>query len=292
MDLAMYIGEKIHSGIIECRITLVSANAASMSGPPGTTEIQAHACASLVCNDKNCHVAVMLEGTACMVDEIHTKKIQVGENYLPLNEIVNSLTVDSRFNTFATEGKKYKLAMHVQHTKGSFYRTAFCQSDVLLGSQIGKAPLTFGVDMEYLDDTDVLVHMPVKGKALLKNEMDELHAYVKARAFEIHPPLINHDMLLEKLNWAPISLFTGCTNGFDTKRQFMNCMLHITALNGEELHTIQQRCQHEADKFNADPNHKDIGAIRVFACMDGVSKVMSIYTDDVGPLEKCLRPGN
>ena len=287
MDLVMYIGQKIHAKVIEPKITLVTANAASMSGPPGTKEIQAHACASLVCNDPACRLAIMLEGTACMVDEVRTKKIQVGSEYMPLTDVANSVSADTHFNTFAQE-TKVKVAMHVQHTKGSFYRTAFCQNNTLLGSQIGKAPLSFGVDMEFLDDPSVLVHMPVQGKVLERDRFEELRRYVQARACEIHPPFLSHEMLLKRLQWAPIALFRGCS-GFDPERPFINCMLHITAHRPEDVGSILARCQKEADAFNTDPKHAGIGLTRAFPSMDGVCKVMSLYTDDTRVLEKCLK---
>ena len=45
MELALFLGEKISKKIIECKITLVSANAASMESVQ--KEVQAHACACM-----------------------------------------------------------------------------------------------------------------------------------------------------------------------------------------------------------------------------------------------------
>ena len=289
MDLAMHIGERLQDGRIECKITLVSANAASMSGPPGTKEIQAHACASMVCHDAKFPMAVMLEGTACMVDEVHTKKVQVGDKFIPLAEIANSLTQDIRFNSFAAEpGAQYKIALHLAHTKGSFYRTAFCQNETLLGSQMGSSPVNYGVDMEYLADRAILIHMPVLGSALPTGGLDQLKDYVKRRAVEIFPPLVDHDTIRERLKWAPISLFKGCKQ-LDTKRPFVTCLMHVTAKDGN-IDPLLARCQKETEKFNADTKHLSFGYMRTFPSMDGVSKVLHIYSDDTTCLEKCLTP--
>ena len=290
MDLVMYVGEHLESGKLECKITLVSANAPSMSGPPGTKEIQAHACASLLCHDSDHPMAVMLEGTACMVDEIQTRKVLVGTHYIPLADIANSLSADPRFNTFLDEPTaKYKTAVHLAHTKGSFYRTAFCQSETLLGSQIGSAPITYGVDMEFLADRSILVHMPVQGTALLKGEFDNLQNYVRRRAVEIHPPLVDHDLIRDRLQWTPITLFKGCNN-LQSHRPFITCLIHVTAQGGKTEEDLLVRCQKEADKFNADPKHANVGLMRAFPSMDGVSKVLHIYSDDVKHLETCLSP--
>jgi hypothetical protein len=289
LDLALFVGNHLKSGVIECKITLVSANAASMSGPPGTKEIQAHACASLVCHDKNYPIAVMLEGTACMVDEIHTKKVQVGTQFFPLTEVANSLSMDPRFNTFSNASEtEIKVAMHVAHTKGSFYRTAFCQSDTLLASQIGQAPISYGVDMEYLADRSILVHMPVMGTALGQGGLETIKDYVVLRSAEIHPPLVDHSVILERLKWAPIQLFKGCKE-LQGKRPYLSCMLHVTANDGN-VKPLLQRCQGEVAKFNADPKHAEIGVMRTFASMDGVSKLFHIYSDNTTSLEKCLQP--
>ena len=289
IDLAMFIGNHLKEGKMECKITLVSANAASMSGPPGTKEIQAHACASLVCHDKDHPIALMLEGTACMVDEVQTKKVQVGNQFFPLTEVANSLSMDPRFNTFINKNEnEIKVAMHVAHTKGSFYRTAFCQSDTLLASQIGQAPISYGVDMEYLADRSILVHMPVMGVALGAGGLDEIKDYVIRRSAEIFPPLVEHDLILERLKWTPIQLFKGCKQ-LQSKRPYLSCMLHVTAMDGN-VKPLLQRCQEEVDKFNADPKHAEFGVMRTFASMDGVSKLFHIYSDNTAALEKCLQP--
>ncbi len=290
MGLAMHLGELISKKIIECKITLVTANAPSMNGEGGglpRMEIQAHACASMVCNDPNVPHAVMMEGTACLVDDQSSKRIKLGSEYFTLSDIANSLTSSPPFNTFMEYGLKTKMALHMTHSRGSFYNTAFCQNDSLIGSQIGSQPLTFGVGMEYLADDGIKVYMPVTGKQLKEGELDGLKRYIAARRSEIHMPLVDHDELRACLKWAPMVPFKGCKELIPGK-PFTTCLVHVAASEQHPLDQLLKRATAEADLFNADTSNAQIGVMRAFASMDGVSKLFHIYSDDTTELAKRL----
>lgn len=290
MDLVMYLGERIANKAIECKITLVSANAPSMGGDvPGACKIQAHACASLVCNVPEFPISVMLEGTACVMDDQYSKRIVLKDRSLLLSDVANSLTVTPPFNTFMQRGRKdVKIGMHVTHTRGSFYRTAFCENESLLGSQIGTcAPLTYGVDMEYLADDSIKVYMPVTGKAVPTDNFEALKQYIAARAEEIHMPLVDHHQIRENLRWAPIAPFRGCKE-LVPGRPYITCMVHVKAELGAEMDELLRTVTEEADRFNADPSFLALGAMRAFKSMDGVSKVLHLYSDDTEALQARL----
>ena len=288
MDLVMYLGEHIANKTIECKITLVSANGASMEGGVRTTHVQAHACASLVCNDPAFPISVMLEGTACVTDDQYSKHMMLGNRSVLLSDVANSLSVSPPFNTFMNRGNPaIKVAFHVTHTKGSFYRTAFCENDTMLGSQIGRAPTQFGVDMEHLADDSIKIYMPVSGKAAPPGSYDSLKQYVSARSSEIHLPLVDHAQIRENLNWVPMTQFRGCKE-LKPGRPYTTCMVHVQANSAIELDTLLQQALTESTTFNANEAHAEIGVMRAFATMDGVSKLFHLYSDDTSALEKCL----
>ena len=293
MDLAMHIGERVHKNELECKITLVSANGASYGSEGdmhGPKHVQAHACASLVCNHPTYPLTCMLEGTACIADEVTTKKVDIADESVSMSDLVNSLTVQPPFNNLFKfpdiPKEETRLAMHVTHSKGSFYRSAFTQSNTLLGAQIGDGPMSYGVDMEFLSDHKIKVHMPVQGKILGAENFDKLQKYVTARACEIHPPMASHEDLRTELKWAPMSLFKGC-DGVDTNRPVTTAMLHVTTT--PKYHdTIMQQFKQESDEFNSKKVHTDLGFCRTFASMDGVTKVLHMYTDNLHPLQAQL----
>jgi len=287
MELAIYLGKYVHEKVIECKITLVTANAASMGGEGQQRQLQAHACACMVCNHPQMPHAVMMEGTACMVDDQSSKRLKLGSEYHSLSDIANALTTTAPFNMFADTGLKTKVAVHLTHSRGSFYRTAFCQNDALIGSQIGGQGLTYGVDMEYLADDKIKVYMPVTGKKLGDGELDNLKEYIKARRAEIHLPLVDHDELRAGLRWAPMVPFKGCKE-LKAGRPFTTCLVHILANEQNPTESLLQRVTAEAEEFNSDPKNTKIGVMRAFASMDGVSKVFHIYTDDTTELVKRL----
>ena len=292
MDLMMFLGEHVSKKTIECKVTLVSANAASMS-EQGTqkSEIQAHACASMVCNNPDAHYAVMMEGTACTTDDQDPRRIKVGSLNLTLADVANALSTQVTFNNFMESQYKTKVAFHLTHSHGSFYRTAFCQNDTILASQIGQGKLTYGVDMEYLADESIKVYMPVTGKILPEGDYDRLKQYVKARRAEIHPPLVDHDELRESLKWTPISPFRGCKE-LQSNRPYTTCLVHVLADSNNSVESLLSRAMTEADKFNSSPDNLKIGVMRAFLSMDGVSKVFHMYTDSTEELEKRLAPNN
>jgi hypothetical protein len=292
MELVMYIGEHIANNTIECKITLVSANAASMGGDGKANvaekHVQAHACASLVCNHPEFPISVMLEGTACTIDDQYSRQLLLNGRLVLLSDVANALSTMPPFNKFFNlDPTKCKVAFHITHTKGSFYRTAFCENDAMLGSQIGHAPMQFGVEMEHLADDEIKLYMPVKGKALQSGEYERLKEYITARSAEIHLPLIDHDEIMANLRWAPMTPFKGCKE-LQPGRPYTTCLLHIMAELGPEQDALLQKAVADSNIFNQDPNHSKIGVMRAFASMDGVSKVFHLYSDDTVQLEKCL----
>jgi hypothetical protein len=293
MDLVMYIGEHIANNTIECKITLVSANAASMGGDGKSApqmHIQAHACASLVCNHPDFPMSVMLEGTACTADDQYSRRLVLNGKSVLLSEVANSLSVIPPFNTFFNlDPKTCRIAFHITHTKGSFYLTAFCENDSMLASQIGRAPMQFGVEMEYLADDNIKIYMPVRGRALPPGAYEKLKEYISARSAEIHLPLLDHDQIRANLRWAPMAQFKGCKE-LQAGRPYITCLLHILAEPGPELDGLLAKAVADSDEFNRNPRHASIGVMRAFACMDGVSKVFHLYSDDTAELEKCLGP--
>jgi hypothetical protein len=46
--------------------------------------------------------------------------------------------------------------------------------------------------------------------------------------------------------------------------------------------------QTESDEFNSKQEHEKLGWCRTFASMDGVTKVLHMYTDDLHPLQSQL----
>ena len=183
------------------------------------------------------------------------------------------------------------MAFHLTHSHGSFYRTAFCQNDTILASQIGQGKLTYGVDMEYLADESIKVYMPVTGKILPEGDYDRLKQYVEARRAEIHPPLVDHDELRESLKWTPISPFRGCKE-LQSNRPYTTCLVHVLADSNNSVESLLSRAMTEADKFNSSPDNLKIGVMRAFLSTDGVSKVFHMYTDSTEELEKRLAPNN
>ncbi len=291
MDMALHLGEHIANKKIECHITLASAMGASFGSEVSHKEIQAHACASLVCNIPDHPAAMMLEGTACMVDDhlyAAGKKIKLAGKYVPVVDLANSLNGILNISA-ASKGKlKAKMAMHVTHERGSFYRTAFCQNGMMLASQIGSAPMQFGVDMEYLSDNGIKVHLPVTGKVLGEGEYAKLEQYVKARSAEIHMPLVDHDLIRSKLNWAPMTPFHGCDQ-LQQGRPFLTCMVHVASSEKVGLKELMECAQKEVDEFNSKPEHSShLGIMRAVATMDGVSKLFHFYSDDLSYLQKSI----
>jgi hypothetical protein len=278
MDLAFFLGEHVSAKRIQCKVTLVTANGAALNGAGGT-EIQAHACASMVCTVPNAHHVVMMEGTSCATDDQDSRRIKVGGKYITLADIANSLTNTAPFNQYTGPGFKTKMAMHLTHSHGSFYRTAFCQNESMLGSQIGQGRLTYGVDMEYLADESIKVYMPVMGKDLAAGEYERLKKYVQDRRAEIHPPLVDHDELRASLKWHPIGPFRGCKE-LQKDRPYTTCLVHVLTDERNPVDDLLARMNAEAAQFNADPEFKKIGVMRAFPSMDGVSKVFHLYTDD------------
>jgi hypothetical protein len=286
MDLAFMLGEHVSKKTIECKVTLVSANAASMGGV-GKREVQGHACASLVCNDPNSHHVVMMEGTACTTDDQDSRRLRVGKRFVTVAEVANALSGTPPFNQFMESNLKTRIAVHLTHSHGSFYRTAFCQNDSVLGSQIGHGKLMFGVDMEYLGDESVKVYMPVQGTDLAPGEYDKLKKYVQDRRVEIHPPLVDHDELRESLKWHPIGPFKGCKE-LQQGRPYTTCLVHVLADERNSVESLVARVNAEVEKFNSDPGLTKLGVMRVFPSMDGVSKVLHLYSDDTDELSARL----
>jgi hypothetical protein len=291
MDMAIHLGEYVANQKVECHITLASAMGASFGSENKHKEIQAHACASLVCNLPGHPAAIMLEGTACMVDDnmfAAGKKIKLGGKYVPLVDVANSLNRITQINTAVKAGLQSKMAMHITHSKGSFYRTAFCQNGTMLASQIGSAPMQFGVDMEYLSDNAIKVHLPVTGKVLGEGEYAKLEAYVIARSMEIHPPLVDHNMIRSRLNWAPMTPFNGCDK-LQKGRPFLTCMVHVTSSDKVSTQELMIQAQAEVEEFNSKPEHNShLGIMRAVPTMDGVSKLFHVYVDDLSYLEKSI----
>jgi hypothetical protein len=291
MGMALHLGEYVHSKKVECHITLASAMGASFGSENVHKEIQAHACASLVCNVPDHPSALMLEGTACMVDDnmyAAGKKIKVAGQYVSLVDVANSLNGVAQIKNTVKEGLKSKMSLHITHSKGSFYRTAFCQNGTMLASQIGSAPIQFGVDMEYLSDNGIKIHLPVTGKTLGDGEYSKLEAYVKARSTEIHLPLVDHNLIRSKLNWAPMTPFNGCEK-LHSGRPFLTCMVHVTSNEKVSTKELYARAKAEVEDFNSKPEHSDhLGIMRAVPTMDGVSKLFHFYSDDLSFLQKSL----
>jgi hypothetical protein len=291
MDMALHLGEHIATKKIECHITLASAMGASFGSENVHREIQAHACASLVCNIPDHPAAMMLEGTACMVDDhlyAAGKKVKLAGKFVPIVDVANSLNRVLEIETAKKQGMKSRMAMHVTHEKGSFYRTAFCQNGTMLASQIGSAPMQFGIDMEYLSDNGIKVHLPVTGKVLGNEEYGKLEEYVCARSSEIHMPLIDHDLLKAKLNWAPMTPFNGCDK-LQPGRPFLTCMVHVASDEKVSTKQLMECAQKEVEEFNSKPEHNShLGIMRAVATMDGVSKLFHFYSDDLSYLQKSL----
>jgi hypothetical protein len=292
MDMALHLGEHMASKKIECHITLASAMGASFGTEKPHREIQAHACASLVCNMASHPTAMMLEGTACMVDDhlyAEGKKIKIAGQYVSVVDVANSLNQVLVIEAARKEGLQSRMAIHVTHDKGSFYRTAFCQNGTMLASQIGSAPMQFGIDMEYLSDKGIKVHLPVTGKVLGSDEYAKIKAYVKERRAEIHMPLIDHDVLKAHLNWAPMTPFNGCDK-FQQDRPYLTCMVHVASTEKLGVKALMECAQREVDEFNSKPEHNShLGIMRAVPSMDGVSKLFHFYTDDLSYLQKSLK---
>ena len=85
-----------------------------------------------------------------------------------------------------------------------------------------------------------------------------------------------------------MTLFKGCKE-LQTKRPYISCLLHVTQQD-ENIASLLKRCQDEVNKFNSNPRHGEMGVMRTFASMDGVSKLFHIYTDDTTSLQKSLQP--
>ena len=289
MDMAMFLGELVAKNIIECKVTLVSANGASMGGEGPAHQVQAHACATMVCNHPDHPYSVMLEGTTCMTDDQKPKFVQFGTERINMADIANHLTCTAPFNTFMEQGLETKMALHMTHARGSFYRTAFCQNDTLIGSQIGEQDLMFGVDMEYLSDDKVKVYMPVTGKLLEdKGAYKNLQQYIVDRRAEIHLPHVNNDHLMGRLDWEKMQPFKGCKE-LTPGRPYTTCLVHVMSDEKHPTDQLMKRITAEVTEFNSKPENLKVGVMRVFPSMDGVSKVLHMYTDDQGAAEMTLR---
>lgn len=282
LELALFLGEKISRKDIECKVTLVSANGASYDTQQ--REIQAHACATMECT--NPPYTVMLEGTGCITDDQSPKRIMIGQRSSSIAEVADFVSNIGPLNTF-DKSHTVKVGQHMTHDHGSFYRTAFCQNDTMLGSQIGQRGTTFGVDMEYLSDHLVKVHMPVTGMQLSEGRLDALKRYVVARRVEIHPPLIDQNELRSHLAWHPIPPFKGCKE-LDPKRPYTTCMVHALSDAAHPMEELLAKATAEAERFNSDERNLKLGVMRAFPSMDGVSKVLHLYTDDYENLSRVV----
>ena len=67
-------------------------------------------------------------------------------------------------------------------------------------------------------------------------------------------------------------------------------MVHVTVPADDDARKLAfDAMQKSADEFNN--NFKKIGVMRVFASMDGVTKVLHMFVDDLGALQESLKQG-
>ena len=284
-DEILWLGELVAQGKIECKNTIVAASAPSADAA-ASGSIQGHACACMVCNDPASPHTVILEGTACIVDDHQTRILHIAEQPITIADVANILTESPGFDTFNSMEKRS--GMHITHSRNSFYRTAFCQNDLLLGTHIeGRDKPVYGVDMQHVANDDIKVYMPVRGSIFENSEYEQLKEYVIARREEIHPPLLEASEVYKHLNWVPIAPMKA-TAEWPNKRKYTTCVVHVLAKDDESLAAIMAQASSEAEAFNANPNNALMGRMLAFQCMDGVSKVLHLYTDDTRELERRL----
>ena len=85
-----------------------------------------------------------------------------------------------------------------------------------------------------------------------------------------------------------MTLFRG-HDQMDSNRPRMTAMMHVT-VDPDKVEETTKMFQKEADTFNSHPEHVKLGCCRVFPSMDGVAKVLDIYTDDLTTLQQQLTP--
>ena len=295
MKMMLKLGQIVADDKIACAIVLGTANAAS-AGCADQTKVSGHAYACMINKDPFSPYTVILEGTTCMVDDQMPKMLKMRDRCVSVSDVVNSISCSSTFNTFMGEGYETQVAMHITHDKSSFYRAAFLQNDTLLGTVLrpgassghpGKENLMYGVDIEHLTNDNVKVYMPVTGKIFENGEYQRLKEYVIARQVEIHPPLLSPKDLMAGLKWVPLSPFKG-VDRLRAGRQYTTLMVHVLATEEHPWEQLLVRATREAEAFNADPKNLRMGVMHAYASMDGVSKVLHLYTDDTTELESRL----
>jgi hypothetical protein len=141
--------------------------------------------------------------------------------------------------------------------------------------------------MEYLADDAIKVYMPVTGKTVPTGSYTALKRYISARADEIHLPIVDHNLVRENLRWVPMTPFKGCKE-LKPGRPYITCMVHVQSALGDDLDALLCKATEEANQFNAVARYAEIGAMRAFSSMDGVSKVLHLYSDDMVALQTCL----
>lgn len=303
MNLMLHLGEQIANKRIACHIVLGTANGASAETYASAPTLSGHAYACLINNDPEDPCSAILEGTACSIDDQTPKMLFVNGGYLPTSDVANYLTYNVGFNTFTgKEHKDMRLAMHITHDKGSFYKGAFLQNGILLASvrpehslmeegcdykHPGKENLLYGVDIEHLTDDSRKVYLPVTGTIFQNKEFERLKEYVVQRQVEIHPPFVDHAYLMNSLKWARLPPFRSVEH-LQTNRTYTTCMMHVCADQTLSTEALLARLTEEAAKFNASENNRALGIMHAFPCMDGATKVLYMFTDETSELEARL----
>ena len=295
MKMMLNLGKIVAEDQIACAIVLGSANAASAQCTEQTS-VMGHAYACMINKDPLSPYSVILEGTACMVDDQRPKLLKLGNRYVSVSDVANSISCSPTFNTFMEREYTTQIAMHITHDKSSFYRAAFLQNDTLLGTAMNTGPtsghpgrenLLYGVDIEHLTNDSVKVYMPVMGAMFTDGEYQRLKEYVIARQEEIHPPLVDPKDLMTHLNWTPLTSFKG-VDRLQASRRYTTLMVHVLATEEHPVNQLLARATKEAAAFNSDPENLWMGAMYAYPSMDGISKVLYLYTDDTTELEKRL----
>lgn len=316
MELAFYIGEFVSKKHILPRVNVMSANAAAYgdtaedgtnngsSGKARRIEMQGHACASIGVDHPAYKTEILVEGTSFVMDNISDGRLVTSmKNGKPEENNLTDLLTTLYFTL--NDGKPMnpndqRVSMFMSHEKSKFYKAVFCQNNVIVGcrDQITNK-VEYGVPFCRIHDKTNRVNMPIEGSSLSPGEYNKLKAFVKQRAYEIHPPYVNPTVFMERLKWNKMTLNKGPVSPLDSTQRLLNfkrdlapCMVSTctSKMSAKDVDAMYQRLVDNCNELNKRPNL--IAVHNAYKTQDSIVHAMQIYIDDTKEIQRRLLDNN
>lgn len=284
-DLAMNMGKAADCGDVQCSLALISASAQAL-GDANKAQLAGHCCVVFTdSTNREYPVSILAEGTNCMTVDPNYAVVSVktpeGIKQVPFSEIVNGVSMDLLRGAKQTDER---VMMHLAGLTGNpvpFYKTLFCQGNALMATKTDDV-LHYGLDICNLSDEASKVFMPID-----MDHLPELVRHCEDRRHEIHAPLITVESLAAALSaCSPVTMFESIP--VLQGRTFTNCMLAHAARTLDDRNAILKQAQSQAEAFN-NSDHINLGYMRVYAAMDSVYTILSVWTDKTDCLKTLLQ---